>query len=321
MSWPPAVSRSARCSTPTTPGAQFEPSGGSGRVGGPAGRPASYGSFATFSDPDGNSCLLQEVTTRLPGRIDAAETSYASVNDLEQRVRRAAAAHGEHEKHHRGVRRELAGLVRRLHGGRAVRRRAPRLSQDAAGVNGRTARTRSTTTPNTHQINPRTQGAHHVHHHCTRTPPPHRSSSSPALTDFGPGRSELFGNSADDYLQVHDRGSNTSPTSPRVRSGIWERLHYDWSDPSHVVLTTTDSNVWGGSSGHTYTFTPLADGTTDVDVVVVREGKNLKGRVLGFGLGIVGKRFLGKALQTDRPGHRSAQLLDEPRGSGLTSRH
>ena len=86
------------------------------------------------------------------------------------------------------------------------------------------------------------------------------------------------------------------PTSPRARGGIWERLHYDWSDPNRVVMTTTDSNVWGGASGHTYTFTRQPDGTTDVDVVVVREGKNFKGRVLGVVVGIVGKRFLGKAL-------------------------
>ena len=83
---------------PSTPGAQFQPSGGSGRVGGAAGDRASYGSFATFTDPDGNSYLLQEVTTRLPGRVDAAETSYTSVNDLSNALQRAAAAHGEHEK-------------------------------------------------------------------------------------------------------------------------------------------------------------------------------------------------------------------------------
>jgi len=58
----------------------------------------SYSSFATFSDPDGNSWLLQEVTTRLPGRIDAAETRFASVADLANALRRAEAAHGEHEK-------------------------------------------------------------------------------------------------------------------------------------------------------------------------------------------------------------------------------
>jgi catechol 2,3-dioxygenase-like lactoylglutathione lyase family enzyme len=81
-----------------TPGAQFQPDGTSGRVGGPAPDHASYGSFATFNDPDGNGWLLQEVTTRLPGRIDSAETAFASVNDLANSLRRAEAAHGQHEK-------------------------------------------------------------------------------------------------------------------------------------------------------------------------------------------------------------------------------
>jgi catechol 2,3-dioxygenase-like lactoylglutathione lyase family enzyme len=57
-----------------------------------------YGSFAAFSDPDGNGWLLQEITTRLPGRIDAAETSYGSVADLADAMRRASIAHGEHEQ-------------------------------------------------------------------------------------------------------------------------------------------------------------------------------------------------------------------------------
>jgi hypothetical protein len=79
-------------------------------------------------------------------------------------------------------------------------------------------------------------------------------------------------------------------------SGIWESLHFDWSDPNRVVLTTTDSNVWGGNSGHTYTFTQSPDGTTDIDVVVVREGKNFKGRALEIAVGIIGKRMLKKQL-------------------------
>jgi catechol 2,3-dioxygenase-like lactoylglutathione lyase family enzyme len=81
-----------------TPGAQFQPDGTSGRASGPAPDHASYGSFATFSDPDGNGWLLQEVTARLPGRIDAAETAFASTTDLANAMRRASAAHGEHEK-------------------------------------------------------------------------------------------------------------------------------------------------------------------------------------------------------------------------------
>jgi catechol 2,3-dioxygenase-like lactoylglutathione lyase family enzyme len=83
---------------PSSPGAQFQTDGTTGRVGGRAPDHASYSSFATFSDPDGNSWLLQEITTRLPGRIDTAATSYASAIDLQQALVRAATAHGEHEK-------------------------------------------------------------------------------------------------------------------------------------------------------------------------------------------------------------------------------
>jgi hypothetical protein len=115
------------------------------------------------------------------------------------------------------------------------------------------------------------------------------------LTDFGPGRSKLFGNSADDYLRVHQRGRDEADVT-EGSGGIWERLHYDWTDPNHVVLTTTDSNLWGGASGHTYNFTRRSDGATDIDVIVVREGKNLKGRLLGFVLRTVGKSVLEKAF-------------------------
>ena len=116
------------------------------------------------------------------------------------------------------------------------------------------------------------------------------------LTDFGPGRSKIFPNSADGDLKVHDRG----PTEADVAEGsggVWERLHYDWSDPNRVVLTTTDSNVWGGASGHTYTFTRQPNGTTEIDLVVVRDGKNLKGRVLGFVVGTIGRRIVERAFE------------------------
>ena len=81
---------------PDSPGAQFRADEG-GRAPGPAPDNASYSTFATFRDPDGNRWLIQEVTTRLPGRVDAPQTSFASVDDLAQALRRAAAAHGEHE--------------------------------------------------------------------------------------------------------------------------------------------------------------------------------------------------------------------------------
>ena len=82
---------------PGAPGAQFEADAGE-RVDGPADDGASYSSFATFHDPDGNTWLLQEVTTRLPGRIDPAATTFSSAADLAGAMRRASAAHGEHEK-------------------------------------------------------------------------------------------------------------------------------------------------------------------------------------------------------------------------------
>ena len=68
-----------------------------GRVAGPAPDRKTYGSFATFSDPDGNGWLLQEITTRLPGRVDPAPTSFESAGELAGALRRAATAHGEHE--------------------------------------------------------------------------------------------------------------------------------------------------------------------------------------------------------------------------------
>jgi hypothetical protein len=113
------------------------------------------------------------------------------------------------------------------------------------------------------------------------------------LTDFGPDRSKLWGNSGDDYLEVYDQGPDHAEVK-EGSGGIWERLRYDWSDPSHVVLTTIDSNLWGGHSGHTYTFSRNPDGTTAIDVVIVREGKNLRGRVLAFVIGLVGKGRLEK---------------------------
>ena len=81
-----------------SPGAQFQPDGAPDRLAGPAPDHASYGSFATFTDPDGNRWLLQEVTNRLPGRVDATDTSFASTSDLANALRRAESAHGQHEQ-------------------------------------------------------------------------------------------------------------------------------------------------------------------------------------------------------------------------------
>jgi hypothetical protein len=115
------------------------------------------------------------------------------------------------------------------------------------------------------------------------------------LTDFGPGRAELFSNSADDFLIVHENGEGYADVT-EGSGPAWERLRYDWSNAAHVVLTTTDSNAWGGASGHIYDLTQRKDGTTDIDYTVVREGKNLRGRLLGVVLGTIGRGVLVKAF-------------------------
>lgn len=132
-----------------------------------------------------------------------------------------------------------------------------------------------------------------IHFHQTTTSTPEQFVAG--LTDFGPGRAKVFANSADSYLKVHRQGAREADVI-EGSGGIWERLQYDWSDPNHVKLTTTDSNVFGGASGYVYTLTPKPNGMTDVGVVIVREGKNLRGKLLSGVLGTVGKRSLGKAF-------------------------
>ena len=132
-----------------------------------------------------------------------------------------------------------------------------------------------------------------IHLHETTTATPEQFLA--ALTDFGSGRSKLFSATSDEFLKVHERGPTFADVTEGTRSA-WERLRYDWSDPHRVVMRTIDSNLWGGASGHIYTITRNAQGTTDVDAVVVREGKNAKGRVTGLLLGTVAKGVLAKAL-------------------------
>jgi hypothetical protein len=132
-----------------------------------------------------------------------------------------------------------------------------------------------------------------IHFHATTTATPDQFVNG--LTDFGPHRSDLFKNSADSYMTVHHRGFQQADVT-EGSGGIWERLHYDWTDPNVVRLKTTDSNLFGGASGYVYTLARRPDGTTEVDLVITREGKNLRGLMLSGVLGTVGKRSLGKAF-------------------------
>jgi hypothetical protein len=115
---------------------------------------------------------------------------------------------------------------------------------------------------------------------------------------------------------VPERGNGQADVTEGSR-GVWERLHDDWSDPHRITMTTTDSNIWGGRSGHTCTLTRRPDGTTDVDAVVVREGKNLKGRLLAIVVGTGGKRVLGKGAEQDSQVHRGPNYGTETCGTRL----
>lgn len=117
-----------------------------------------------------------------------------------------------------------------------------------------------------------------------------------ALTDFGPDRSRRFPNSAGKYLKVH----STSATAADVTegsSGVWERLHYDWSDPHRVRLRTVDSNAWSNSSGHEWVFRPEGS-RTRVDITVVRDPKNVRGRLVSGLLRVTGRRLIGGQVRS-----------------------
>lgn len=117
-----------------------------------------------------------------------------------------------------------------------------------------------------------------------------------ALIDFGPGRSERFPNSAEKHLQVRRTGETTAEVT-EGSSGVWETLRYDWTDPHDVRLRTIDSNAWGGASGHRWQLTPVAGGGTRVHVTVIREPKNLRGRMTAGLLRVIGKRLIGGQLR------------------------
>lgn len=131
-----------------------------------------------------------------------------------------------------------------------------------------------------------------------------RSDRSPAevlrvLTDFGPDRTKRWSSNPDTYA-VHDQGEGWADVTEGVPSA-WERLRYDWDAAAGTVTAvTTDSNIWADGSRWAYRLTP--DGTgTGVDIRLSREGRSLKGRLIGVLVGLMGRRFitgsLDKALQ------------------------
>jgi hypothetical protein len=123
-----------------------------------------------------------------------------------------------------------------------------------------------------------------------------------ALTDFGPGRAEIWGNSSDSLLQVHEQGETWAEVTEGsdIGGGIWQRYRYDWSRPGHVELDVLDGNAWGAGSSWTYDVRPTESGC-HVDLVVVRKPTTTKGRVLEpfllLGGGIYFRRDLRRTLR------------------------
>ena len=120
-----------------------------------------------------------------------------------------------------------------------------------------------------------------------------------ALTDFGPHRSEIWTNSKPEFLVVHDRGDTWADVTEARRqvARCGNGCATTGRTPCDIVLTTTDSNTWGRGSGHHYTLTQNADGSTSVHAVIVRNGISFKGRLIGALLAPLGKSFISKNLR------------------------
>ena len=119
-----------------------------------------------------------------------------------------------------------------------------------------------------------------------------------ALTDFGPGRQEIWGNSDPRHLAVHDRGDTWAEvTEGSATGGVWQRLRYDWSVPDEVTLDVLDSNAFGPGSQWTYRVASDGAGGCHVDLTIVRVPNTRKGRVLDALLGLGGKVYFARDLR------------------------
>ena len=115
------------------------------------------------------------------------------------------------------------------------------------------------------------------------------------LTDFGPERTKHWSSSPETYA-VHGQGDGWADVTEGV-PGAWERLRYDWDAAAGTVTAvTTDSNIWATGSRWAYRLTPDGTGTL-VDLQLSREGKSLKGKVIGVLLGLIGRRFVVSGLE------------------------
>ncbi len=118
-----------------------------------------------------------------------------------------------------------------------------------------------------------------------------------ALINFGPDRREILTNRHEHWVKVNVRGDTWTDVTEGLSGASWERLRCDWSELNVVRLTTIDSNVWRPESSWVYSLTPRADGGTDVDLVVVRKGRSLRGRFSAALMAVTGRPILGRDLR------------------------
>ena len=149
-----------------------------------------------------------------------------------------------------------------------------------------------------------------VHVRAHGTVPPERFVA--ALTDFGPGREEIWGNSDPKHFVVHDQGATWAEvTEGSTAGGVWQRLRYDWSSPGVVTLDVLDGNAFGPGGRWTYRVEPDGSGGTDIDLTVVRVPCSLKGRVLDAVLGVGGGVYFAHDLR------RSLRRMDSRSQAGF----
>ena len=135
-----------------------------------------------------------------------------------------------------------------------------------------------------------------------------------ALIDFGPGRAEIFGGRHERWVRVNVRGDTWTDVTEGSSGASWERLRCDWSDFDVVRLTTIDSNMWRPDGGWVYSLASRADGGTDIDLVVVRRGLRMRGRLRAALMIVTGRRAFRRDLRRSLRAIERSRPREAPTG-------
>ena len=135
--------------------------------------------------------------------------------------------------------------------------------------------------------------------HLTVTTPVSPDRIVHAFTDFTPQRLRTFPNIDARYYQVHALGATSAEVTEGSTffGGVWERAHYDWTQPGDIAIMVQESNAFTSESFWHYHITPGEKGASHVEFIVHRVGKNLKGRVLATMLRLFGRRIFRQDLE------------------------